>query len=471
MTKTEPADSTKVLPFEEFLQQASQVRPSQRQLDWYEMEWYAFMHFGVNTFTGREWGDGTEDPAVFAPSALDCDQWAEVVKNAGMKGIILTAKHHDGFCLWPSEYTEHSVKNARCSIDVVGKTAEACRRAGLRFGFYLSPWDRNSALYGTEAYNDYFCHQLTELLTQYGDIFCVWFDNACGEGPNGKKQVYDFPRYIALVRQYQPNAVIFNDYGPDVRWCGNEEGKARGAEWSVIPSELCRYSEVQTGPGPLSEHSDLSFLYNTMEDLGSLGLILQSEGLTFTPAEVDMSIRPGWFWHEQEQPHCLDRLFRTWLTSVGGNCCLNLNIPPDRTGRIDARDVQRLMELRHRIDESMSRPIHAEIIEKGSSILIRTGCSVREIQYIILREDLSKGQRIDSFAICLQGTNGLLEPLYEGRTVGNRRICEIRIPGAWADAADKTDEVILKIISARGEVHWKSIEVYGLAENGTGGGI
>ena len=201
MTKTEPADSMKVLPFEEFLQQASQVRPSQRQLDWYEMEWYAFMHFGVNTFTGREWGDGTEDPAVFAPSALDCDQWAEVVKNAGMKGIILTAKHHDGFCLWPSEYTEHSVKNARCSIDVVGKTAEACRRAGLRFGFYLSPWDRNSALYGTEAYNDYFCHQLTELLTQYGDIFCVWFDNACGEGPNGKKQVYDFSRYIALVRQ------------------------------------------------------------------------------------------------------------------------------------------------------------------------------------------------------------------------------------------------------------------------------
>ena len=256
-----------------------------------------------------------------------------------------------------------------------------------------------------------------------------------------------------------------------LRWCGNEEGKARGAEWSVIPSELCRYSEVQTGPGPLSEHSDLSFLYNTMEDLGSLGLILQSEGLTFTPAEVDMSIRPGWFWHEQEQPHCLDRLFRTWLTSVGGNCCLNLNIPPDRTGRIDTRDVQRLMELRHRIDESMSRPIHAEITEKGSSILIRTGCSVREIQYIVLREDLMKGQRIDSFAICLQGTNGLLEPLYEGRTVGNRRICEIRIPDAWADAADKTDEVILKIISARGEVHWKSIEVYGLAENGTGGGI
>jgi len=491
---SESSDNQKTLSFEEFLWQASQVCPSKRQLDWFEMEWYAFMHFGVNTFTGREWGDGNEDPAVFAPTALDCDQWADVVKRAGMKGIILTAKHHDGFCLWPSRYTEDSVKNAGCRIDVVGETARACRQAGLRFGFYLSPWDRNSPLYGTDEYNDYFCNQLTELLTQYGDVFCVWFDNACGEGPNGKKQTYDFPRYIELVRKYQPDAVIFNDFGPDVRWCGNEEGRARGAEWSVVPSELCRYSQIQTGPGPLSENSDLSFLYNTMDDLGSLGLILGSKGLTFTPAEVDMSIRPGWFWHPEEEPHSLERLFATWLSSAGGNCCLNLNIPPDRQGRIDEKDVLRLMELRQRIDESMSVPIPAEMTgagieeskipedESGENLTaaesiatdktilrIRTARPVSEIQYIVLREDLTKGQRVDSFAICAEGAGGFLQPLYEGRTVGNRRICRICIPAAWAAAADTTYELILRIFSSRGKVHWKSIEVFGYGEERSGG--
>ena len=282
-----------------FLKEAASVKPDGRQIAWYEMGFYAFVHFGMNTFTDQEWGTGKESEALFNPEKLDCDQWVETIRNAGMKGMVLTAKHHDGFCLWPSRYTEHSVKNSPCRRNVVKEAAEACRRGGIKFGFYLSPWDRNSELYGTEAYNEYFCRQLEELLTEYGDVFYVWFDNACGEGPNGKKQIYDFPAYFELIRKYQPNAVIFNDFGPDIRWCGNEAGTARHSEWAVVPSELCHYGKKQTGPGPMAEEGDLSFLHNTCQNLGTLDNILYSKGLTFTPAEIDMSIRPGWFWHER----------------------------------------------------------------------------------------------------------------------------------------------------------------------------
>lgn len=311
-----------------FLQEAAGVRPSKRQLDWFDTEFYAFIHFSPNTYTDLEWGNGTEPESIFNPEKLDCDQWVEAIKAAGMKGMVLTAKHHDGFCLWPSKYTEHSVKNSPVKRDIVKEAADACRRGGIKFGFYLSPWDRNSKYYGTPEYNDYFCNQLTELLTEYGEIFYVWFDNACGEGPNGKKQEYDFPRYFSLIRRYQPNAVIFNDFGPDVRWCGNEAGTARYAEWSVVPSELCHYSEVQTGPGPLAGEGDLSYMYNTDQNIGTLSNILYSKGLVYAPAEIDTSIRPGWFWHPDEQPHSLEHLCRIYLSSVGGNAALNLNIPP-----------------------------------------------------------------------------------------------------------------------------------------------
>lgn len=229
---------------EKFMEEAAHVVPSPRQRQWFDTEFYAFVHFGVNTFTDREWGLGNEPEAIFNPEKLDCDQWVRAMQSAGMKGMVLTAKHHDGFCLWPSKYTEHSVKNSPFQGDVVKQASDACRRAGLKFGVYLSPWDRNNPLYGTPEYNDYFCRQLTELMTNYGELFCVWFDNACGEGPNGKKQVYDFPRYIELIRKYQPNAVIFNDFGPDVRWCGNEAGSPRQAEWSVVPTEMCPNSPV-----------------------------------------------------------------------------------------------------------------------------------------------------------------------------------------------------------------------------------
>lgn len=468
----------------EFLEAAANVRPSRRILDWYDTEFYAFIHFGPNTFTNQEWGSGQESPSVFHPTNLDCDQWVDTIKKAGMKGMVLTAKHHDGFCLWPSQYTEHSVKNAPVKIDVVKEAAEACKRGGIKFGFYLSPWDRNSKLYGTEGYNDYFCNQLTELLTSYGDIFYVWFDNACGEGPNGKRQEYDFPRYIELIRKYQPNAVIFNDFGPDIRWCGNEAGVAREAEWAVVPSELCHYSEVQTGPGPLADSGDLEFLYNTNQDIGQIHNIMYSKGLTFTPAEINMSIRPGWFWHPHEEPHSLERLFRTYLTSVGSNGCFHLNLPPTTEGRIDQRDVIRLQELKALIDKELGEEIPCTIRLTGeveskrlqspqrpqssqrtqAKYEIRFDEARNDFKYVILREDLTQGQRIESFQIEAESEGGNRFPFYQGRTVGNRKICQLLDPFVHQNpltrvSEEKIKRLIVHVTSARAKVKMKSITI------------
>ncbi len=455
----------------QFLREAAAVKPDKRQLDWYDTEFYAFIHFGPNTFTDREWGDGQEDEAVFNPVGLDCGQWVETIKAAGMKGMVLTAKHHDGFCLWPSAYTEHSVKNSPLGRDVVREASEACRKGGIKFGFYLSPWDRNSKLYGTDAYNDYFCNQLTELLTQYGDIFYVWFDNACGEGPNGKKQRYDFERYIALIRKYQPNAVIFNDYGPDVRWCGNEAGTARHEEWAVVPRELCFYSRVQTGAGPLAKEGDLSFLYNTCQNLGTMNNIVYSQGLTFTPAEINMSIRPGWFWHPEEEPHSLERLFRTYLTSVGANCCFHLNLPPDTKGRIDQRDVGRLAELRALLDREFGKQISARVQKQQDSFPTQPVYEVtfdvprNDFKYVVLREDIARGQRVESFQILAEAPDGSRFPFYQGTTVGNRKICPLQDPFAEQNPLTRSmaygaKRLLVHVTSARDEVFMKSIEVY-----------
>lgn len=454
-----------------FLSQAAHVVPSQRQLDWFDLGFYAFIHFGVNTYTNREWGDGTEDEALFNPEKLDCDQWVEAVKAAGMKGLILTAKHHDGFCLWPSRYTQHSVQNSPCKRDVVREAAEACRRGGIRFGFYLSPWDRNSACYGTGEYNDYYCNQLTELLTQYGDIFCVWLDGACGEGPNGKKQEYDYPRIVELVRKYQPGAVIFNDAGPDTRWVGNEAGTARHAEWAVVPRELCFRSEVQTGPGPLAQEGSLSHLYNTDQELGALSNILYSKGLVFTPSEIDMSIRPGWFWHPQEQPHSLRRLFDTWLTSYGANACFNLNVPPNRDGLIDQRDVERLRELGQLIRREFGSPLPARVQQVAGTprtqprYEIRFDQPVSQVKYVEIREDIAQGQRIETFQIIADTRSGAQFPLYQGTCVGNRKICVLQDPFGQqnpllSDAQDAVEKLTLFVTAARDEVVLREINVY-----------
>ncbi len=454
-----------------FIKEAAHVKPSQKQLNWYNMEFYAFIHFGPNTFTDKEWGDGTEDPAIFNPRKLDCDQWVDAIKAAGMKGMVLTAKHHDGFCLWPSRYTEHSVKNSPCNRDVVKEAADACRRGGIKFGFYLSPWDRNCAYYGTPEYNDYFCNQLTELLTGYGDIFYVWFDNACGEGPNGKKQIYDFPRYFALIHKYQPNALIFNDFGPDIRWCGNEAGSARHAEWAVVPSELCHYSRIQTGPGPMAGEGNLSWLYNTEKELGTMPNILYSKGLTFTPAEINMSIRPGWFFHKEEDPHSLERLFKTYLTSVGANSCFHLNLPPTPDGLIDDRDVKRLQELRSLLDREFGKelPFRLEKEEASPSTQpyyrLCLKHPVKEIRYIVLEEDISKGQRVESFRITADFSSGAQYPIYQGTCIGHKKICQLQDPFAGQnplqdDTSDTISQIQLRITAARDEVFLKSIKLY-----------
>lgn len=443
--------------FTNFLKEAAHVRPSENQMNWFDTEFYAFVHFSPNTYTGLEWGTGQEDPAIFNPAELDCDQWVRTIQSAGMKGMILTAKHHDGFCLWPSAYTEHSVKNSPCQKDIVKEASEACRRAGLKFGFYLSPWDRNSQLYGTPAYNDYYCNQLTELLTQYGDIFCVWFDNACGEGPNGKKQEYDFDRYIALIRRYQPNAVIFNDYGPDTRWCGNEAGKARHAEWAVVPSELCFRAPMQSGPGPLN--GDLSHMYNPDPDIGSLSNILYSKGLVFCPSEVDMSIRPGWFYHPDEQPHSVERLFQTYLTSVGGNACFNLNIPPMPSGLFAEEDVVRLQELGERIRSAFSRDLAPlavsgyEVISDTQSKWILEFSQEETLHYVTLMEDIACGQRVESFQLRAFNADGASSIFYQGTTIGHKKICALPHPL-------KTKKLAITITAARDQALLRSIQVF-----------
>ena len=440
----------------EFLHQAAHVIPSPRQLQWYEREFYAFVHFSPNTYTGLEWGRGDEDERIFNPTELDCDQWVEAVKSAGMKGLILTAKHHDGFCLWPSRYTEHSVKNCPVKVDVVREAAEACRRGGIAFGFYLSPWDRNSALYGTAAYNEYYQNQLTELLTEYGDIFCVWLDGACGEGPNGRKQVYDFPGIIRLVRKYQPNAVIFQDGGPDVRWIGNESGRARRSEWAVVPHELCKLSpQTQTGPGPwyVPGADQLDYVYNTQENLGVAEQIARSAGLNFCGAEVDMSIRPGWFYHPEEAPH-----------SVGHNACLNLNIPPMPNGKFDDRDVQRLRELGSALKAAFGRelakgrPLRRIDRPAGDQCEFLLELDrAEDVRYIELREPIEKGQRISEYFIEWRDENGQWSGPFgtiEGTTVGHRQIHD------RSAAPIRTDALRVLVTSARDRMDDLTVMLY-----------
>ena len=275
------------------LARALAARPTARQLAWQRLEYIAFAHFGINTFTDREWGDGAEDPALFNPTEFDADQWVAACCDAGMKLLILTAKHHDGFCLWPSAHTEHSLKNSPWRDgrgDVVAEVSAACARAGLKFGIYCSPWDRHERSYGdSPAYNAFFRAQLGELLSDYGPIAEVWFDGACGEGPNGKRQEYDWDSYYALVRQLQPEAAIAI-CGPDVRWVGNESGLARDDEWSVV-----------SGPRGQGERGvDFLEVDNGANDLGSRDNLAENEVTFWYPAECDVSIRPGWFYHASQ---------------------------------------------------------------------------------------------------------------------------------------------------------------------------
>ena len=434
-----------------------EVRPSERQVRLQEREFYAFVHFTVNTFTDREWGDGTEDPAVFNPSRLDADQWVGAIREAGMKGLILTCKHHDGFCLWPSRLTRHTVA---CSPfrdgrgDVVAEVAEACRRGGIGFGVYLSPWDRNQPLYGTgKPYDDYFVGQLTELLTGYGDIFSVWFDGACGEGPNGKKQTYDWDRYYETVRTLQPGACI-HVCGPDIRWCGNEAGHTREAEWSVVPRRTADTEKVASA----SQHADdAEFRRRVIRasdmDLGSRERLREEPDLIWYPAEVNTSIRPGWFWHERENGSVrpLEELIGIYEKSVGGNATFLLNIPPTDEGLFHENDVKRLREFGAYLRNSYGRNL-AESAELEASdaaeghpieavrradetfylpraegepteVILRWDREKR-IRRIVMMEQIRMSQRVETYAVDAL-RDGRWAPIAAGRVIGHRRIVTV----------------------------------------------
>lgn len=410
-------------------------RPSARQLAWQELEYYAFVHFGPNTFTGKEWGEGTEDPRLFNPTALDSNQWVRTFKAAGMKGVIITAKHHDGFALWPSKFSSHTVaqspwKNGKG--DVLKELSQACRRAGLKMGVYLSPWDRNHPDYGTPKYNRVFAGMLKEVLTGYGPIFEVWFDGANGEGPNGKRQVYDWNLFISTVRKYQPNAVIFSDAGPDVRWVGNEDGIAGETNWNTI-----RAAGIVIGA------ADQKYL-NTGDP----------QGPDYIPAECDVSIRPGWFYRADEDSRVksAETLLDLWHKSVGRGANLLLNVPPDRRGLIAEPDVAALMGLRKRLDqvyrkdlvqsasastwEAGAQPATSSTASppsRGGSRLEIRFAGVKTIDRIVLGEDLREGQPVSRFSVFLEdgGTRRLAA---QGTTIGRRRIV-VFAPGQASGAS------------------------------------
>lgn len=299
--------------------------PTARQLQWQYDEMRLFLHFGVNTFTDQEWGTGQEDPRIFRPEQLDTDQWTRVAAEAGFGAVVLTAKHHDGFALWPSRYTDHSVD---ATMDVVGMLAASAERSGVELGLYLSPWDRHEPSYGDEAaYNAFYMGQLRELLTSYGPLAEVWFDGAKGE--DAADMEYDFDAYWSMVRQLQPEAVLFSDAGPDVRWIGNERGFAGETNWSTFDR-----SKVSIGAYGIQDY------LNTGE----------AGGPDWVPGECDTSIRPGWFWHEDEEPKSLERLLQIYFRSVGRNCVLLLNVPPDDSGRLADADVARLRAFRAALD-------------------------------------------------------------------------------------------------------------------------
>ncbi|MFO0784109.1 MAG: alpha-L-fucosidase [Phycisphaerales bacterium] len=410
--------------------------PTPAQLAWQDMEFTAFIHFGPNTFTDQEWGHGDEPAAVFNPTALDARQWVRVMKDAGMKGVVITAKHHDGFCNWPTALSAHSVKNSpwkQGKGDVLRELSDACREAGLKFGVYLSPWDRNNPAYGTgEAYNQYFRQQLREVLTQYGPIYEVWFDGACGEGPNGKKQVYDFASFERVVRECQPQAVIFSDVGPDIRWVGNEQGWAGETNWAMLKAK---------GHGRGADNPPSTTSLNQGDE----------DGEAWIPAECDVSIRPGWFYHahEDDKVKTPAQLFDLWERSVGHNANLHLNFPVDRRGLIHENDAKAVLGLRKLIDDTYGpgTDLVGSCVCTGEgprATLIAQLKPGARFDRVVLKEDIASGQRVKRFRISVSDDMTVWRTLAEGTTVGHKRI--VRVPPTEAKA------VRVEVLDARADM-------------------
>ena len=451
--------------------------PSERQLTYEKMEFFCFIHFTVNTFTGSEWGDGKEDVSIFNPTELDARQWVKSAKDAGMKGLILTCKHHDGFCLWPSKYTEHSVKNSpykNGNGDIVREVSEACKEFGIKFGIYLSPWDRNNSSYGKgKEYDDYYVNQLTELLTEYGELYTIWLDGACGEGANGKVQKYDWNRYYKVMRELQPNAVI-SISGPDVRWCGNEAGEVRESEWSVVAKDMTDPSIT----AELSQHEDNEEfrdrpLDETQSDLGSRERLKNEKELVWYPAETDVSIRPGWFYHEEEDDkvRSFENLKDIYLKSVGGNTTLLLNIPPMKNGKIHEKDMAILKRLGEFINDTFKNNLLKNALittvtehdcrgnspdmmrtddyntyfmnkEGDNKLLIEIKFDeCKKLKYLVLKEAITFSQRVEKFNVYFNDESGNKIKIFEGTTIGYKRIIDLK--------GTKTDNLTIEIEDSR----------------------
>lgn len=433
-------------------------KPTKAQLSWHEMEFYLFMHFGPNTFTDLEWGHGTEKEEVFNPTNLDCEQWCRIAKVSGAKGIIITAKHHDGFCLWPSKYSTHTVRESKWKDgkgDVLKELSAACKKYGLKFGVYISPWDRNHPDYGTEKYNDVFVNMMKEIFTNYGPIWELWWDGANGEGPNGKRQVYDWHRFERTVREISPNTVVFSDIGPDIRWVGNESGVAGKTNWNTL--DTAGFTRGAGGPP---------------QDTLNTG---NANGKNWIPAECDVSIRPGWFYHKAEDSKVKtpEQLFDLYLKSVGRGANLLMNVPPDGRGLIHANDSAALVGFKKLREDNFKKDLI-----KNATVSVVSGDSIKAVnihapitnyQYefiqvhfkkptlvncIVLKEKIGNGQSVQKFYIQLR--NSKQHESYMYNTIGRKRIISFR--------AINAEDIFIHFVEGKRTINMADVEAYYIDE-------
>lgn len=450
--------------------------PEPKQVAWQKMETYAFVHFGLNTFNDREWGYGDSDPATFNPTNLDCEQWVKTFVAAGMKGVILTAKHHDGFCLWPTQLTEYCIRNTPYKEgkgDIVGELAAACRKYNIKFAVYLSPWDRHQANYGTPEYVDYFHTQLRELLSRYGDVFEVWFDGANGgDGWYGgakvsrsidRKNYYNYPKIYEMLDELQPQAVVFSDGGPGCRWVGNENGFAGATNWSFL-----RAGEVYPG---YSKYRELQYGH--------------ADGNQWTAAECDVSIRPGWFYHpeEDDKVKTVDQLTDLYYRSVGHNATLLLNFPVDRNGLIHPVDSANAVNFYQQIQKELSHNLLAGLKpkasdERGKDFSARASTDgkydtywatkddvttgtiefalprVERVNRMLLQEYIPLGQRVQSFVVEYLDNKQWMPVTVneETTTIGYKRLLRFE--------TIQTKALRVRITAARGSLCINNIEAY-----------
>lgn len=430
------------------------VVPNENQLTLQEYPFYAFIHFGMNTANEREWGTAVESVKDFDILKVNPEQWVKVIKSAGMTGIILTCKHHDGFCLWDTEVTDFNVMNTRLHLDVVKALSDACYVNDMKFGVYLSPWDMHEKTYGEPEYNDFFVAQLTELCSNYGELFEVWFDGA--KGANAKSFTYDWQRYYDVIHKLQPKANIAI-CGEDIRWVGNEAGKARKEEYSVVPAYLKECEGVEKNSQ--SSENDavrLKRLNSSDEDLGSRKVLEKNAYLSWYPAEVDVSIRRGWFYSKKDDKtvKSVRKLLKIYLTSVGNNCTLLLNVPPNKKGVIFQKDARVLKKLGKKISDITANPVLVQSfgeLKENQGYLEFNFAQPTKLSYFEVMEDISHSQRVEKFDLYLKKPNGKYKKAYSGTVIGARKI--VKLKGSYTGA-------IFVIRQARSTPFIKSIGFY-----------